>query len=290
MKLQQVILFLLIGNPIHALPEAAPIKLLAIDKQLIALEQQHHIKIGVYAQDTNNGNLIAFHANDLFPFQSTCKFIGVSALLTSNKPILKKKVRIKPQELIFWHPISGQYVNQYVSLETLAEGAISYSDNPAINRIIHELGGLKAINQFAHDIGNTSFKLNHYESNLNSNPYEIADTSTPKDMALSVQKVLLNNRLTHKNKALLLKWMQNNTTGYRRIRSGVPLGWSVADKTGSGDWGVANDIGISWSPTCKPIVLSIFTMGNRSNAKPNDDAVAQITKTIFEAFTPYHRC
>jgi beta-lactamase class A len=36
-----------------------------------------------------------------------------------------------------------------VSLQTLAEGAISYSDNPATNLIIKALGGLEKMNQYA---------------------------------------------------------------------------------------------------------------------------------------------
>lgn len=175
-------------------------------------------------------------------------------------------------------------------MKTLAEGAISYSDNSAINRIIRALGGLKAINEFAKSTGNNSFKLEHYEINLNANPNNEADTSTPQDMALSVQNILLGTVLNEPNKALLLEWMRNNTTGYKRIRAGVPLGWSVADKTGSGNYGVANDIGIVWSPACKPVVLSIFTFSNKANRKPSDEAIAQITQATLEELASFHHC
>lgn len=288
-KLLQTIIILFFANSVSASSHPNVVSPPVINK-LHLIEREHHLKIGVYALDTNNGRVIAYHANDRFPFQSTCKFIGVSALLASNKPLLDKKILISPQDLLFWHPISGRYVNQYVTLKTLAEGAISYSDNTAINSIIHNLGGLKAINQFAHSIGNSSFVMNHYEIKLNSNPNKEADTSTPKDMALSIKKILLGTVLNEPNKALLLEWMRFNTTGYNRIRAGVPLGWSVADKTGSGSYGIANDIGIAWSPACKPIVLSIFTVSNQSDSKPNDEAVAQITKATFEEFAPNHDC
>ena len=132
--------------------------------------------------------------------------------------------------------------------------------------------------------------MNHYEINLNSNLDKKEDTSTPLDMALSVQKLMLGTVLKDQNKALLLEWMRNNTTGYNRIRAGVPLGWSVADKMGSGSYGVANDIGIAWSPSCKPIVLSVFTISDKSDAKPSDEAIAQITRAAFEEFAPHHRC
>ncbi len=261
-------------------------------EKLQAVEKEFHLKIGLYALDTNNGKVIAYHPNDRFPFQSTCKMMGVSALLAqdNSKPLLRKKIVPHPQDMVFWHPISGQYVNKHVTLQTLAEAAISYSDNTAINLIFHELGGFKAVNQFAHQLGNSSFNLTHDEPNLNSNPHDKADTSTPKEMALSTQKVLLGDVLNAKNKALLLEWMKNNTTGYHRIRAGVPLGWAVADKTGSGSYGIANDIGIAWSPACKPVVLSIFTVSQQSDAKPNDLAIEKITRIVFEAFEQYHPC
>jgi beta-lactamase class A len=216
----------------------------------------------------------------------------VSALLAKDKntSLLQKKVLVRSADLIFWHPISGKYVNQQASLQILAEGAISYSDNPAINIIIRQLGGLSAINQFAHNTGNASFNLKHYETDLNSDPNQDADTSTPQDMGLSVKKIVLGDVLNSQNKALLLNWMKNNTTGYQRIRAGVPLGWSVADKTGSGSYGIANDIGMTWSPACKPIILSIFTISSAKNAKPNDRAIADITQALFSEFEQHHAC
>ena len=173
LKILQTVIILFIANNVGASPQFQNEKHVIIDKKLQAIEREHHLKIGVYALDTNNRHVIAYHADDRFPFQSTCKFIGVSALLASNKPLLAKEIFISPTTLLPWHPISGKYVNRKVPLQTLAEGAISYSDNPAINIIIRELRGLKAINQFARSIGNASFNMQHYEINLNSNPNKI---------------------------------------------------------------------------------------------------------------------
>lgn len=61
------------------------------------------------------------------------------------------------------------------------------------------------------------------------------DSSTPKDMAQSAQKLLIeNNVLSQENQHILRTWMMNNTTGYKKIRYGLPLGWSAAEKTGGG--------------------------------------------------------
>jgi len=256
--------------------------------QFLEIEKKHHLQIGVYAHDTNSHKIISYRANQKFPFQSTCKMIAVAAMFKQG--LAQKKVRVEDKDLIFWHPISGKYLNKEVSLQTLAEGAISYSDNPATNLIIKALGGLEKMNQFAHSTLNPSFKLKHYESNLNSDPKLDDDMSTPRDMGHSVEKILLTQFLSKEHKDLLVTWMRNNTTGNTRIRAGVPLGWAVADKTGSGSYGIANDIGIAWSPACKPVVLSIFTINKEQQAKRDDHIIAEVTQLIFEDLKSLHQC
>jgi hypothetical protein len=47
---------------------------------------------------------------------------------------------------------------------------------------------------------------------------------------------------------VLTGWMRDNTTGGELIRAGVPDGWIVGDKTGSGGYGTRNDIAVLWPP------------------------------------------
>jgi beta-lactamase class A len=256
------------------------------------LESNFNGKIGVYAIDTNNNQIIAYRANERFPMQSTFKLIAVSALLqqsNNDRKRLKEKIHYTEGDLISWHPITGKYVKSGMSLEKLSEAAITYSDNPAINLIIKKLGGPKFITDFAHSLGNKTFNLVHYEPNLNSNPKYRDDTSTPKDMAISVKKLTLGNVLAKPQREQLVTWMMNSTTSYKRMRSGVPIAWVVADKTGSGD-GIANDIGIMWSPVCKPIVVAIYTVGNKQDAKSRDDILATTTKIILDEFAKNDPC
>jgi beta-lactamase class A len=269
------------------------IKLTAPQELLQELESSFNGKIGVYAINTNNNQIIAYRANERFPMQSTFKLIAVSTLLqqsNSDRKRLKEKIHYTEDDLISWHPITGKYVKSGMSLEKLSEAAITYSDNTAINLIIKKLGGQKFITDFAHSIGNKTFNLVHYEPNLNSNPKYRDDTSTPKDMAISVKKLTLGNVLAKPQREQLVTWMMNSTTSYKRIRSGVPVAWVVADKTGSGDYGIANDIGIMWSPVCKPIVVAIYTVGNKQDAKSRDDILATTTKIILDEFAKNDPC
>lgn len=263
-----------------------------IQEQLKDLEKDFDGKIGVYAINTSNNQIIEYRSSERFPVQSTLKLIGVSALLKKyqNKNSLHEMIHYSKNDLMFWRPVTGKNVKTGMTLEALSEAAISYSDNPAMNIIMKKLGGPKAITVFAKSIGNQSFNIEHYEGDLNSNPAEIKDTATPKDMAISVQKLTLGNSLGASERAQLITWMRNDTVGYKRIRAGVPIGWVVADKTGSGDFGIANDIGILWSPLCKPLVVAIYTVGNKKDAKKRDDIVASTTSIIMDEFAKKDSC
>lgn len=268
----------------------------AIEQPQIKLENLEKMfdgKIGVYAIDTNNNKIFAYHANDRFPVQSTFKLIGVSALLNlchKNKNVLQEKIHYTKDDLVFWHPVTGKYVTDGMTLKALSEAAISYSDNTAINLIMKRIGGAQSIANFARAIGNNTFNVEHYESELNSNPKDKHDTSTPKDMAVSLQKLTLGNILIQPQRKQLVAWMKNNTTGYKKIRAGVPHGWVVADKTAGGSYGISNDLGIMWSPVCRPIVLAIYTVRNKHDAKGRDDIVASTTNIVLNEFAKTNPC
>lgn len=270
---------------------AAALETNSIQQQFQKIEKSFDGKIGVYAINTENNKIIAYRGSEHFPVQSTFKLIGVAALLKQSEEqdnLLNEKIIYTKNDLIFFYPVTGNYVTQGMTLGALAEAAMSYSDDTAINLIMKKLGGPQQVNNFANSIGNKTFNIEHYEANLNSDPNNTQDTSTPKDMAISLQKLTLGDSLQQPQRAQLAMWMRNNTTSYKRMRAGAPIGWAVADKTGSGDYGVANDIGILWSPINKPVVLAIYTVQNNKKAKSRDDIVASVTSMVLDEFKVTH--
>lgn len=254
------------------------------------IEKKHGVKIGVYAIDTNNGNIFSHRQDERFPFQSTVKMMVSAAALQNIDS--GEKIKISSDDLVFWSPIIRLNLDRgYMTIEELAEAAMSYSDNAATNILIKRLGGIVKINEFAKSIGNTSFNLGNIEPKLNSDPGNIHDTSTPKDMAQSTQKLLLeSNVLSDENQQNLKAWMIHNTTGYTKIRSGLPAGWHAAEKTGGGSSVVSNDIGIVWSPACKPIVLAIYTISNEKNNEKQAESIKVTTKLILSEFSKNNTC
>ena len=45
-----------------------------------------------------------------------------------------------------------------------------------------------------------------------------------------------------------------------RFRAGLPEDWVIADKTGTGDYGAANDVGIVWTSRGTPISVAVLTV------------------------------
>ena len=254
------------------------------------IEKKHGVKIGVYAIDTNNGNILSHRQNEKFPFQSTVKMIVAAAALKNIDS--GEKIKISSDDVVFWSPIARLNLDRgYMTTEELAEAAVSYSDNAATNILIRKLGGIEKINEFAKSISNTSFNLGNIEPKLNSNPGNIHDTSTPKDMAQSIQKLLLDsNVLSNDKKQKLKDWMMNNTTGHTKIRAGLPAGWHAAEKTGGGNSTISNDIGIVWSPACKPIVLAIYTISNEKNNKKQAESIKVTTRLVLSEFSKNNVC
>lgn len=76
----------------------------------------------------------------------------------------------------------------------------------------------------------------------------------------------------------------HNTTGNARIRAGVPKYFIVGDKTGTGDYGTTNDIGIIWPPHKKPIIIAIYFTGNNKNATARDNVIASAIRILINDF------
>jgi beta-lactamase class A len=64
----------------------------------------------------------------------------------------------------------------------------------------------------------------------------------------------------------------------------VTAGWEVGDKTGTGEYGTANDIAVIWPPSRKPIILAIYHTQGDAMAKSRDDVVAAAARIAIDSF------
>ncbi|MEG2963485.1 MAG: class A beta-lactamase, partial [Janthinobacterium sp.] len=236
--------------------------LAAAHTQLAALEQAAGGRLGVAAWRQGSELRIAYRADERFPLASTFKAMLAGAVLArsaSQPGLLERQVRYEKKELVTYSPITEKHLADGMSVADLCAATLQYSDNSAANFLMTLLGGPQAVTAFARSIGNTVFQLERWETELNSAiPGEVRDTASPASMAHSLQQLLLENSLPAQQRQQLDTWMRGNTTGDKRIRAGVPAGWQVADKTGSGAYGSVNDIGVAYPASGAPLVIAVY--------------------------------
>jgi beta-lactamase class A len=256
------------------------------------LESSTGVKIGLSALNLSNGETIEHRSNERFATGSTYKFMVASAVLKNSMgepKLLNEKIRINQDEIHSWAPITEKHIGKALSIQSLVEAALSYSDNTAANLLTKRIGGPESLTEFARSIGDKEFINTHYEP-VDTTPGNTKDSTTPLAMRISLEKIMLGEVLGKSQRAQLKDWMVNNTTGDTRIRAGVPKGWLVADKTGSGYYGVRNDIGVIWVPSCQPIILTIYTTQDKKDATPKDEVLAEATRMVIEEFAKKDAC
>lgn len=246
--------------------------------QLAKLERTLAGRLGVFALSTANSAQLSYRANEPFPLCSTFKVLLTSAILkrsTQIEGLMQQRIKYQQRELVTYSPITEQHVKDGMTVAALCAAAMQYSDNTASNLLMKILGGPGAVTAFARSIGDRQFRLDRWETALNSSiPGDQRDTSTPNAMGLSLQRLALGDGLEPPLQMQLQAWLRGNTTGAARIRSGVPANWQVGDKTGTGDYGTANDVAVLWSPQRAPVVVAIYTTQGEKDAKARNDIVA----------------
>ncbi|HTH62065.1 MAG TPA: class A beta-lactamase [Paraburkholderia sp.] len=254
-----------------------------------ALERRYGGRLGICARDAAGGTQLGYRADERFAFCSTFKLILASAVLADSMRspgLLDRRIRYTHGDLVAYSPISSQHVATGMTVAELCAAALQESDNSAANQLIKLVGGPAAVTAYARSIDDTAFRLDRWETSLNTAiPGDPRDTTTPAAMTRTAHALVLGDALGHSQRAQLQAWMRGNTTGDKRIRAGVPAGWRVGDKTGTGDYGTANDVAALWPPSREPLVLTVFHTHDVADAKPNDNVIAEAARIVVEAFS-----
>lgn len=259
-------------------PEPAP------RARLDELETRFDARLGLYALHTGTGRELAHRADERFALCSTVKVLAVAAMLARTPPEhLQTRIRYDASDLVTYSPVTSRHVGDGLTVAELCDAAIRYSDNTAGNLLLDDIGGPGAVTDFARVLGDGVTRLDRREPDLNTAiPGDERDTTSPRAIANDFRDLVLGERLDDADRTLLTGWLLNNTTGDARIRAGLPTGWRVGDKTGSGDYGTVNDVAVAWPPGSAPIVLAILSTRD-STEKQGDDALIAEAAAITAA-------
>ncbi|KEZ47297.1 class A beta-lactamase [Metabacillus indicus] len=247
------------------------------------LEEKFDAKLGVFALDTGTNQTVTYNPDERFAYASTHKALAVGALLQQiSIEDLNQRITYTREDLVNYNPVTEKYIDKGMTLRELADASLRYSDNTAGNLILNQLGGPAGFKKALEAIGDDITSPERMEPDLNEvNPGETHDTSTPRALAASLQDFILGDALPTEKRELLIDWMKRNTTGDALIRAGVPEGWEVADKTGSGSYGTRNDIAIIWPSKGDPIVLAVLSSREKKDADYDDKLIAEATEMVM---------
>ena len=254
--------------------------------QLVRIEHELGVHLGLFALNTANGAQLGHRADERFPLCSTFKVILAAAILhrsAETTDLLQQRIHYDASELVTYSPRTEKHLASGMTVAELCAAAVQYSDNTAANLLIKLLGGPAAVTAFALASGDNDFRLDRWETELNTAiPGDARDTTTPAAMGHSLQRLALGDVLEPSRRAQLQDWLRGNTTGDARIRAGVPKDWQVGDKTGTGDYGTANDVAVLWPPQHAPIVLAIYTTHENQDAAARSDIIAAATQVVVD--------
>jgi beta-lactamase class A len=256
---------------------------LAADLARIELESGG--RLGVAVLDTGSGTKAEHRGNERFPICSTFKLVGSAAVLKrvdQGQERLDRRITFAASDIVVNSPVTKERVGgNGMTLAEICEAAMTMSDNTAGNLILAALGGPAGFTAYARSLGDSVSRLDRIEPELNEAlPGDPRDTTTPLAMLGNVQKLVLGNALSATSKEQLTKWMLGNKTGDTRLRAQLPAGWRTGDKTGAGDRGTNNDVGVLWPPEAKPIVVTAYLTGTSAPADKRNATLAAVGRAI----------
>lgn len=252
--------------------------------------------------------------------------IVVLKLVDEGKLSLNQTVTITREQFVpAWSPIlkeikgdRGQFTVQY-----LLQRAVGDSDNTAADALVRLVGGPEQVTanlgrmnlrdirvdrleqQLQPDtVGLTNFRpelvdKQKYEQAVGQIPDAVKkaaleryltdprDTATPEGMIDLLVKLQSRQLLSEDSTALLLKIMTDSPTGQKRLKAGLPPGWSIAHKTGTGEdvvgIGIAtNDVGLISSPTGRRLAIAVFIAGSKAPLEQRESAISAVASAAIQ--------
>lgn len=257
----------------------------ALQDTLRDIEATARGRLGVHILDTGTGREHGWRSDERFLMLSSFKLLASALVLDRadrGEESLERRIRYRRQDLVSWSPVTERHVGGTgLSLAQLCEATITTSDNTAANLILASYGGPAALTAYARRLGDRVTRLDRTEPELNVRAAsgEPLDTTTPRAMAHTLRALLVGDALSPASRARLLQWLLANTTGGKRLRAGLPVGWQVGEKTGTaGD--DANDIGIAFPPQRAPVIVTAYLAESATDGATREAALARVGRLL----------
>jgi beta-lactamase class A len=165
----------------------------------------------------DSGELLTHSADVRFPLNSTFKLFACAALLKRvevGTSSLDDQVPIGRQQLVSWSPVVERMLDEdrsQMSTDELCAATLSVSDNTAANLILGEIGGPLGFTSYMRGLGDQVTRLDRCEPELNEGlADDPRDTTTPRAIGKSIEKLLLGNQLMPSSRVKLQGWLEGH--------------------------------------------------------------------------------
>ena len=237
-----------------------------IEQQLQGLISTKSADVGIAAIDLATGESISVKGNTPFPMASTMKIAVAAAYLAQvdhgrrslNDSVGKSTARAQMERMM---------IN---------------SDNAATDRLIRNLGGPRAIQNWldVHQFG--GMRVDRDIAKLLADPRDLwdrRDSSTPLAMAQFLRRLDREAILSPSSRAILFDMMRRCKTGKNRMKALLPSDAMVEHKTGTLN-GYTSDVGYISLPNGRRVALAIFARGGADRPR----TIAEATRTLYDGF------
>ncbi|MEW2133936.1 class A beta-lactamase [Streptomyces sp. NPDC005435] len=266
-----------------------------VTARLRSLEREYDARLGVYAHNTRTGRTVTYRAGEPFAMCSLFKAFAAAAVLRDHSGRGGRAGRTGLDEVIHFPPAdilpnsehSAAFVETGIPVRDACALAVRYSDNTAGNLMLRRIGGPAGLTRFFRSLGDGVSRLDRWETDLNTAiPGDPRDTTTPYAIGRSLERLALGRALDGAGRRQLVAWLRGNTTSTKRFGAGLPAGWTLADKTGTGSYASAHDLGVAWTTRGTPVVLAVLSTKAERDAPVDETVIERTARLLAAAVAP----
>jgi beta-lactamase class A len=256
-----------------------------ISTELAELESGSGGRLGVCVLDAGGRVLAQHRSEERFMFCSTFKVYLAGAVLAAadqRRERLDHQVPVSRADLVPYAPVVEKALAAgRMTVEALARGTVTLSDNAAANLLLRRIGGPAGLTRYLRSLGGRQARLDRFEPDLNRRNGQL-DTTTPLDAALMLRNLLTPSALRPRSLARLETWLIESPTGRARLRAGLPSEWRTGDKTGTGPAGEANDVAFVDLPSGGRLFIAGYFEAATNSPQQREQVLAAVGRLVTE--------